>query len=199
MLRHNNNNKLFLFNLLPKKEQAELALEEEKDNSVIYAILLLFFAAVIYLSTLVVQAVYIQPLISSANAEFGAKERQLESYTSLRRSYGELGMKVNLIGNLVDRDLNPEILFKTADIVKAQPEVLALSTFERQKFDTYAFQVLLPNVKAVPTLLGKLSAMPEFTNIEIEGFSVDRENPQVSLQISIKLKIDAAGQTPTQN
>lgn len=119
----------FRFSLLPKKTKEEVVKEESRANGLLYASILLFFIVVVWLSIALMNALFVKKSIEDWTKTSNQRDQQILGYSTYRNANGELVVKTNLLSGVVDKHLDPELVFGLIDrrIKESTPDVEIIS------------------------------------------------------------------------
>lgn len=104
------------FNLLPKKSNALIQREKKRDSYSIYYTFLVFFGVVLWFGLVVFNSFVVDRSTKEWNDVVKEKQNQINNeYANTRRVHGELVLKTSSIAPLLEKDIDPETIFKVAE------------------------------------------------------------------------------------
>jgi len=104
--------KTFGFNLIPGKDKEVIVKEEKRDTLSVYTAFLPFVAVVIWLSLVLFNKLVVQESKLEWTRVVDSKQARIDTeFYDVRLRHGELVIKTQILGELVTKDIKPEILF----------------------------------------------------------------------------------------
>jgi hypothetical protein len=104
------------FNLLPKKSNELILKEKKRDSYSIYYTFLVFFGVVLWLGLVVFNSFVVDRSTNDWKAVNKEKQDKINNeYAQTRKIHGELVVKTKSIAPLLEKDIDPETIFKVAE------------------------------------------------------------------------------------
>jgi len=104
--------KTFGFNLIPGKDKEVIVKEEKRDTLSVYSAFLPFISVVIWLSLVMFNKLVVYESKKEWTGLINSKQMQIDNeFHDVRLRHGELVVKTQILGELVTKDIKPEILF----------------------------------------------------------------------------------------
>jgi len=104
--------KTFSFNLIPGKDKEVIVKEEKRDTLSVYTAFLPFVSVVIWLSLVMFNKLVVYESKKEWTGLVDSKQMRIDNeFHDVRLRHGELVIKTQILGELVTKDIKPEILF----------------------------------------------------------------------------------------
>ncbi len=177
-----NNSKLFKFNLIPPKSKEEIVIIQERDNSILYSFILIFFAVLIFFILSIIQTVFIKPRINKLKSDLSKQDSQIASFDTIRATNGELFVKAQALGPILETDFEAiKFLDTTSKIVASDPNSKIIS-YGRESTGKFALTIVTSNYDTAAKIIEEGNAVSGIEDIFLR--QVSKEENTVRLTIS---------------
>lgn len=140
--------KTYGFNLLPQKSRSLIKKEDKRDNYSIAVAILPFLSVVIWLVVILANAILLESNISRWESQIQEKNNKINvELAPILIKHGEMVVKTNALGGVVNSDINPERLFILLDEIYQEDPTFTIVGYGRN--DDGSFYV---NVNAISEL-----------------------------------------------
>lgn len=179
------NNKLFKFNLVPPKSKEEIVQIEERDNSIFYSLILIFFAVFIFFVLSIVQSVFVKPRITKLRNDLAKQDTQIASFDSVRATNGELFVKAQALGPILETDFEAiNFLNTTAQIVSTDP-TSKIITYGRENDGQFALTLVTSNYDTAARIIEEGNKVEGITDLFLRQVSIDNNQARLTIAFNI--------------
>lgn len=182
--------RLFKFNLLPRKSDAQEELEVDRDSSVIYAFVLVLLASIIYLCVILVQGLLTAPRVVASQEQLTTRDAQIASFNQTKQLYGELYIKLKSLKSVLEKDINPSEIFRVTDAIEQTNQNVRIESYNRERTGTFVFQIITSSYESASELLRNTKLIPGVSEVFLRDIALVRTNNTV--KVTITLTIDAS-------
>lgn len=139
------------FNLLPKKSEDLIQKEKKRDSYSIYYTFLVFFGVVLWLGLVVFNSFVVDRSTKQWEEVNREKLNKINNeYAQTRRIHGELVIKTRSIAPLLDKDIDPEAIFKVAEQAFSINEGdVAIVGYGRNKDGSFTISISATNPQVI--------------------------------------------------
>lgn len=178
----------FKFNLLPPKSDQEVALENESSNSLFYAVVLVLFSVVVFVIILALQYFITAPNLRRSETAVLTREGQLRAFDNVKFNFGQLVVKLNAMQPLLDKQLNPDDIFATADTIRLQDPSIIVTGYGRLPDGRFTFQIVTSRPEELPQLIRDLEANDKLEDVILPSIDFDLRAGTAQTVISLIIK-----------
>jgi|GEM_PF-4745406 len=179
--------RIFKFNLLPPRTEREVALEVESSDSLFYAAILVLVGVLVYLAVLGIQFLVTTPALKQAEAVLKSRESQITAFDNIRFSYGQLSFKLESIKPLLAKQLNPDDIFTTADLIRQQDSSIIVTAYGRQTDGKFNFSIVTNRPNQLPALIRSLQKKTNLKDITLPNIDFDLRAGTASTSIQLNI------------
>jgi hypothetical protein len=162
-------NKLFKFNLLPRKSEVEIKLIEERDNSIFYATAIVLFASVVWVVSSLVLNEVVRPRIVATQTALKTINDQIASFTPIRAKHGEIVLKARQLKPLLDKQINTELIFSVAESLSSNAGNTGIVSYQREGTGRIVFKIITADYDAIAQILANARTLSTISNLELRS------------------------------
>lgn len=181
--------RLFRFNLLPKKNKVDIENEAERSDSVFYSILLVFFASLVFFAVNLFNLFILEPAVLTAQQGVEQREVGVESYEAIRADHGELFIKTKTLAPVLEKKVNTSEIFRVANQIASISASLSISSYSREPSGLFVFDVESPSFQQVSLLITQAKEISGTSQLFVRSSIYQSSKGKV--KTTLELNIDA--------
>lgn len=164
-------NKFRSFNLVPPKSKQELLVYEERDNTFLYSLVLIIFSFVFFISLTFINEFFLINRIRENDSKVETIEFEIETFSSIRRKFGELIIKSQLLQPIVTQDIKIIELLNIGDQLVKNLQGVTIRSYSRNEAGDFIMTIEFSSIESIKSIFANASNVENITDIFVNSFS----------------------------
>lgn len=187
-------NRLFKFDLLPKRTDEEIKVLQDRDNSIIYSFVLVFSGALAFFGLTLIQTLILEPRLSNRNQALNNLENQVNGFNNVRIAHGELIQKSNLLRDPLERDIGLDEFIRVSNEISANESII--TAYGRENTGEFLLSFRVDNISDTVEIVNRAKNLIEVEDVLLRSVSsnISEDNYDFIMEFNIIRVSDTANE-----
>jgi len=182
----------FVFNLLPGKPKELEVKEENRDRLSVRSAVLPLAAALVWLGLIVFNGLVVEKVKLNWQQAVVNKENKIEvQYLPVRIKHGELVSKTNLLIDVIQKDIKPEVVFVLTETLFPQTEAgIQIKGYGREDDGAFSVSLSTASYNQFAQVIRRFSNYEGIKDVRSLGVTFDSKLNEVSGSVHFFFKFE---------
>lgn len=180
----------FSFNLLPPKTSKEIEKEEKRSSALLYTTGMLFGVTFFWVLINLFGTLFISRSKDYWTDQKHEREKQVASYNLYKAGNGELVIKTNILEPVVEKHVDPDLVFELIDnVIKENAPEAEILSYGRNPLGNFQVEARSSGVETSSNLVKIFREKEEFEDARLDNVKLTSNNEyQFILDLSFSVE-----------